>query len=114
MRKRLFFPAAALFFLALWCGTGSAAAQVLTIGNGSTLTVNGGILDVNCLDILVMSGGNLLLESGTIKDKEGLTVTPGGVFLNTGGSILDCGAGNAFFVIPNQAGGAAVILLPKK
>ena len=112
MSKRLALTAA-LFFLALWCRPGGADAQVLTIGNGSTLTVNGGVLDVNCLDILVKNGGTLDLVSGTLQDKEILTVEAGGVYTNTGGIVINCGEGNSFYVIRNRTGKPMVITLPK-
>jgi hypothetical protein len=113
MRKRLLSSAAALFFLTPWSGPGSVDAQVLTINNGSSLTVNGRVLDVNCLDILVMNGGSLLLEGGTIQDREVLTVEPGGIFVNNAGTVLNCSAGNSFYVIPTLTGKAVIITLPK-
>lgn len=113
MSIRSFLSVAVLSLLALFCGLGRGNAQVLTINSGSTLTLTGSVMDVNCLDILVKGGGSLLLEGGTILDKRALIVEPGGIFVNSGGTILSCGAGEPFYVIPTATGKAAIITLPE-
>lgn len=113
MSIRFLLSVAALSLLALHGGSGRADAEVLIINNGSTLTVNGSVLDVNCLDLLVKGGGSLLLEGGTIMDKRALIVEPGGIFVNNSGTILSCGAGDPFYVIPTSTGKAVVITLPE-
>lgn len=95
----------------LYC-ISNANAQVLIINNGSTLTINDGILDVNCLEILVKTGGALYLETGTLKNKDVLTLEPGSDYHNTTGTVINCG-GNSFYLIHNPNGRPAVITLPK-
>lgn len=112
MRKQLLFKRAALFCTALLVGVGNADAQVLTINDGSTLTINGGVLDVNCLDILVKSGGTFDLQSGTLMDRNVLTVETGGFYYNTSGTVISCG-GKSFYLIPNPNGTPTIIALPK-
>ncbi|MBU0943096.1 MAG: hypothetical protein KJ804_12775 [Proteobacteria bacterium] len=112
MRKRLLLLNAALFCIVLLFGQSSVVAQGLIIGDTSTLTINGGVLDVNCLDILVADGGTLDLQSGTLLDKNVLTVEAGGVYDRSGGTIVSCG-GNSFYVIPNPNGNPVIIALPK-
>lgn len=57
MSIRSFLSVAVLSLLALFCGSGRGNAQVLTINSGSTLSLTGSVMDVNCLDILVKGGG---------------------------------------------------------
>lgn len=112
MGKQLLFMRAALCGILFLFGLGNVQAQVLTIGDTSTLTVNGGVLDVNCLDILVKSGGTLDLQSGTLLDKKAVIVDAGGTYDNTFGTVLNCD-GNSFYVIPSPNGKATIISLPR-
>jgi len=112
MRKRFFLLSTALLLFSWVNGADSVHAQVLTINSGSTLTISGGMLDVNCLDILVGSGGSLLLQTGKVQDKSVLTVDPGGTYTKTGGTVITCGV-HSSYVIPNPGGSPAIIVLPK-
>ena len=67
--------------------TSNANAEVLTINDGATLTVDGPTLDLNCLDILVKDGGTLILKSGMIQDLGAKTVETGGLFTKISGTI---------------------------
>lgn len=89
-----------------------APAQVLTINSGATLTINGGTLDVNCLDILVKDGGTFSLQSGSVVDRAGLTVEPGGTYTYVAGSIVRCQE-YMYYVVTPPSGKPIIITLPK-
>lgn len=102
MKKHLASIPSLLLCTALALSVNSARAEVLIINNGSTLIINGPTLDVNCLDVLVKNGGALKLQSGTLQEKDVLTVEPGGLFSKAGGTIVTC-SGNALpEVTPGQ------------
>lgn len=110
MKKSPLLITAILAGLAPVLSASPAGAQVLTINSGSTLTIDGGILDVNCLDILVKDGGTLYLQSGTILDRNLLTVESGGTFTNIAGTVQRCG-GHTFYVFRTPNGKAVIIPL---
>jgi hypothetical protein len=113
MRVRLIVAIVAASWATLSMNVSAGVAQVLTINTGSTLTIGAGsIVDVNCRDILVKSGGTLLLEAAQIRDKAGLVVEAGGVFTNTFGTILFCGQKSFYLVFP-PAGNPIILTFPK-
>lgn len=93
----------------------TAEAQVLTIGSGSTFTINGGTLDVNCLGISVMAGGSLLLQNGTIYDSGGIIVAATGIYDKTGGTVSNCsGGGGNVIIIPLPNTGLVIpVVIPQ-
>lgn len=93
------------------CGT--LSANILTIGNGSTFTINGGTLDVNCNDILIKDGGTLELQTGILRDKKNLNIDGSGVYTYTSGTVFQCGE-NSFFLIFNKDGKPIIFAIPRK
>ena len=78
-----------LILAGLFCSTHLALADV-TIQNGSTLTVNGANLDMNCSDIIVAEGATLDLGSGVVNDLGELAVDPAGTFIEGTGTLNPC------------------------
>ena len=116
MIKRLFWANAVLGFIVLFSAISDTAhGQVLTINDGSSFTISGGSLYVNCLDILINSGGTLELQSGGIVDRGKMTVQPGGTYTYVSGTVQTCTVeGSTFYIIYKPDGSpAAVISLPK-
>lgn len=108
--KRICIPLCTVAMVFL-CGT--LSANILIVGNGSTFTLNGGTLDVNCNDILIKDGGTLELQTGILRDKKNLNIEGSGVYTNTSGSVFQCGD-SSFFLIFNKDGKPTVISLPRK
>jgi hypothetical protein len=114
MRVQLIVTIAAVFMGTFAIGASPvAAAQGLIINNGSTVTIGkGSILDVNCRDMLVRSGGTLRLDAAKLRDKKELTVEAGGIFTNTSGTIINCGEKSFYLVFPPE-GNPAIVTFPK-
>lgn len=100
----------------LFMADNTIQAQVLTINDGTTFTISGGTLDVNCQDILIKSGGTLELLSGEILEKAGILVEPGGTYNVVSGTVVPCEVnGSVFYILYKPDGTPAVIFaLPKK
>lgn len=88
-------------------------AQILTIGSGSTLTINGSTLSLNCRDILISDGGSLQLQSGILAELGQMTVEPSGTYTYTSGNVINCGA-SSFYLLFTEEKKPIVILLPKR
>ena len=73
------------FFLTL--STISPLYAGLTIGNGASVTMNGGTIIMNCSDVSIADGGALYVESGTIEECQNLTVESGSTLTFSSGEI---------------------------
>jgi hypothetical protein len=84
----------------------------LTIGSGSTVDINGGLLNMNCQAVAIRDGGSLLLQDGQFEKKGLVTVETGGTYSVTGGSVVECSK-NSFFLLFNDQGLPILYVLPK-
>ncbi|WP_028580988.1 hypothetical protein [Desulfogranum japonicum] len=100
--------AAALFYAVL----SPASAGTLTIGSGSTFDINGGSLLMNCQNITIQNGGTLLLQDGSLIQRNFVTVESGGTYTKTGGTETQC-SGNRFYFLFNKEGRPVIFCLPK-
>jgi hypothetical protein len=71
-------------------GIPSIYAAGITIGNGSTLALNGASMSLGCLDITIEGGGTLDLGSGGITRLKNLNISNGGIFIQGTGTISRC------------------------
>jgi len=69
----------------------SIYADGITIGNGSSLTLNDASMNLGCLDIIIEDGGTLDMGSGNIARLNYLYINSGGIFIPGTGSIFYCG-----------------------
>jgi len=72
-------------------GIPSIYADGITIGNGSSLTLNDASMSLGCLDITIEDGGTLDLGSATITGLKNLYINTGGIFIPGTGVISYCG-----------------------
>lgn len=68
----------------------SIYADGITIGNGSSLTLNDASMNLGCLDITIEDGGTLDMGSGTITRLKYLYINSGGIFIPGTGAIFYC------------------------
>ncbi len=79
--------------LLLVIGAGSASpvfSDGLTIGNGSTLTLNSSTLTLNCSALRVMDGGSLEMGTGAVEYCGNLLVSSGGQVTWDTGTLAYC------------------------
>lgn len=105
MRRPLFFTALVFFVSVLLYGTLPAFAGGVIIRNGATLTLNEMTLDLNCLDLIVETGGTFDLASGEVIDCGRLIVDDGGSLIQGTGTIEYCEAVLAPTAITQDATG---------
>ena len=81
-------------------GSDRAFAEGLIINQGSTLTLNDAVLDLNCTDLTVANGGTLDAGNGTIDECEVLIINSGAEVLWGTGTINYCqsDAGTAYII----------------
>lgn len=67
-----------------------AHAEGISIGDGVNINLDNGVINLNCVDINVKSGGTLNMESGRIEQCRELMIDNGGIFISGIGTITYC------------------------
>ncbi len=71
--------------------TSHQAQANLIVNGGSTVSVNSGaVLNVNCGDVSINSGGTLEIDTATIDNVRNVNTAPGGSLVDNGATINDC------------------------
>jgi hypothetical protein len=80
------FCRALVVLAAAWWLSGSAAAQIVTVGSGASLAVGNGSVDLGCGDLSVV--GSVSLDSGTFSTVRNVAIVSGALSLGNGAIIL--------------------------
>ncbi len=104
MKKNSYIFIITLFLMGMLYGIHNTFADV-TVKDGSVLTLNRAILDMNCTDIIVADGGTLDLGNGVVDELGEKTVNPGGAITGSGTTNPCSGDGPGTVVVnsvPNE------------
>jgi len=90
VRRSIFLMVVVLLMGGLLSGGHRAFAEGITIHAGTTLTLGGAVLDLNCTDVTVENGGTLNLDGGVIEECGDLIVGDDAAVVWGAGTIEYC------------------------